>query len=1072
MIKAAAGLAAAYFSIRKGTQIVKDSINKYASFQQAVVNAGAATGKFGDELKAATSNVESISRQLGKETVFRASQAADAFYSLASAGVDVANVTKKQLKPILDLSAATQADLAFTTETTVGVIKAFELQMTDTSRVADVFVTAIGNSQAKIERLQAAFANVGPAAAQYNISLETSTAALSQFFDRNVDASRAGTAFRGILTRTARVLPVAEKALSRYGLTQKDISVETRGLIPVLETLKDVQLSNADAAIIFGQEYGSLAKVLIDSVDNIEDLEKKLEASGGTAELVAKEQLGTLQGSYKILQSIMEDVQLEIGKELEPSLIDLNKTLGGSAGAATALGVGITDILNVAIQDLIYALEDVLPLLEKVGGGLSLIAGLLQGASTKAKQAGSLIGGTFDILGKTIKGNFSPSVEDFSRLWSETMGPDGKFVEDIEQSEAKIIKGLHRMFDFDFIENKIEEFRGHASYLKNEIDSLNKQQEKSFDNDVAKRIDQLKLKYASIEEKVRSYGFELEKTAKKEKDVVTRITEQTQKRIDEINQMFQQAANGNKEAQKAIEDYEQHLEDYAELAKDVDEDRIDSLRKILTAKEDNHDLTKREIRTLERLNRVSGNAFDISRASNFEELTEAIGDNIDELNDLFDDTVKQIKKVEKAFDKMGDKAQERIQDIVREMEDLNEEFEKEFGAIGSDDIGGDARGDLVQELADKAQEIRDEIKELESQAEPDQDDIARLQELRRELEGFNDLFSSGQSIPTRQIEQLESQLFNTGARRRGLELAQERDPDSERQVKINELLKEEEALRAKIQELKIPSDDLATQFRAELQQRDELDELSAKDRIIRQAELEKEAAANRLKEKQAELELSRQLEEAFLADLKAKQDGVLESFEQGNLAKFLEQNQEILSTQQIRHAEELVSEAIKTDEMLTLNQNLQADITKALTDNIGLRDKALEGFKNREINRLEQVKKAALEAAAAIRAAQAASRSVGFASGGFTGRGASSEVAGVVHKNEYVIPTPLLKKLQPTGLINMLESMRRGNAMGFADGGFTSQGDKVTTINNENHFKDAFDVESFLEDMAYQVRSA
>ena len=57
----------------------------------------------------------------------------------------------------------------------------------------------------------------------------------------------------------------------------------------------------------------------------------------------------------------------------------------------------------------------------------------------------------------------------------------------------------------------------------------------------------------------------------------------------------------------------------------------------------------------------------------------------------------------------------------------------------------------------------------------------------------------------------------------------------------------------------------------------------------------------------------------------------------------------------------------------------------------------------------------------------------GFAEGGHTGDGGKHEVAGVVHRGEYVVPSNVLSTSDGSALVSLLEGMR-----GFAEGGFTT----------------------------------
>lgn len=66
----------------------------------------------------------------------------------------------------------------------------------------------------------------------------------------------------------------------------------------------------------------------------------------------------------------------------------------------------------------------------------------------------------------------------------------------------------------------------------------------------------------------------------------------------------------------------------------------------------------------------------------------------------------------------------------------------------------------------------------------------------------------------------------------------------------------------------------------------------------------------------------------------------------------------------------------------------------------------------------------------------------GFSEGGYTGNGGRLEVAGVVHRGEYVVPQPELRDPYVASMVATIESRRRrrtsANALpGFAEGGYT-----------------------------------
>lgn len=82
----------------------------------------------------------------------------------------------------------------------------------------------------------------------------------------------------------------------------------------------------------------------------------------------------------------------------------------------------------------------------------------------------------------------------------------------------------------------------------------------------------------------------------------------------------------------------------------------------------------------------------------------------------------------------------------------------------------------------------------------------------------------------------------------------------------------------------------------------------------------------------------------------------------------------------------------------------------------------------------------------------------GYSDGGYTGNGRRLEVAGVVHRGEYVVPQPIMGDPRVVDAVNMIEAIRRqrvyqgagGNSLpkgkGFAAGGHTGGGTDMVAV--------------------------
>ena len=172
----------------------------YADLEQAIANTASVTGDTTEGVK----ELEKFARQMGKTTIFTATQAASAMYYLASAGYETEEIFSS-LEGILSLAAATQYDLSETTSTVVSTLRAFSMDASEASRVANVFAAAISSSQATMLKLQESMKYVSPVAANLRYSVEQTTAALSLLYNSGLEASMSGTQLRMSLTRLSLI---------------------------------------------------------------------------------------------------------------------------------------------------------------------------------------------------------------------------------------------------------------------------------------------------------------------------------------------------------------------------------------------------------------------------------------------------------------------------------------------------------------------------------------------------------------------------------------------------------------------------------------------------------------------------------------------------------------------------------------------------------------------------------------------------------------------------------------------------------------------------------------------------
>lgn len=355
---AAAGLA---IGLAKATKT-------FITFEQSVTNAASVTGKMGAEFDRVKEHVGALSKELGETTVFSAIQAADAMYDLASAGYDVGNMVASDLRPILDLAAATQADLKFTTETVTSTLAQFGMEISESHRVADVFAKTIGSSKATMDKLSTSMSYAGPIAKALGISLETTSASLGILYNAGLDASQGGTALRAMMQRLLLPTGGAQRALEEMGLTIEDVDVTSRSFADVLDSLKSKNMTAAQAVEIFGVRAASAALGLVANVDQLRELDASLQDAGGTAKQVAEEQLDTLGGAFTLLKSKAEGLLISVGEVVDTGLRGFTAEINSLFPTIKEFAVNGVQVLIDLLRDLGPTWESIKSVMVSVGG--------------------------------------------------------------------------------------------------------------------------------------------------------------------------------------------------------------------------------------------------------------------------------------------------------------------------------------------------------------------------------------------------------------------------------------------------------------------------------------------------------------------------------------------------------------------------------------------------------------------------------------------------------------------------------------------------------------------------------
>ena len=139
------------------------AVKTAASFDDSMRQVQAVTGATGDQFDL----LRQQAIDLGADTAWSASEAADAMKYLGMAGLTV-NEVYEATPQMLSLASAGVMDLATAADIATNVLSGFNLKVADLAHVSDILARASASSNTSVEQLGSAMAHVGPVASAAN----------------------------------------------------------------------------------------------------------------------------------------------------------------------------------------------------------------------------------------------------------------------------------------------------------------------------------------------------------------------------------------------------------------------------------------------------------------------------------------------------------------------------------------------------------------------------------------------------------------------------------------------------------------------------------------------------------------------------------------------------------------------------------------------------------------------------------------------------------------------------------------------------------------------------------------
>lgn len=331
-------------------KIFSEAVKTGMDFEAQMSRVKAISGATGEEF----SKLKEQAKQLGADTAFSATQAAEGMENLASAGFTTSEIMEA-MPGMLDLAASSGEDLASSADIAASTLRGFGLEASSAGHVADVLAKNAAETNAAVADTGEAMKYVAPVAKSMGIEFEETAAAIGIMADAGIKGSQAGTTLRGALSRIAKPTKAMQETMDSLGLSFYDSNGKMKSLADITEMLETKmsgltdEQKNQALITLFGQESLSGMMALMDrGSGEVRKLTDEYKNCDGSAKDMAKTMQDNLSGAVEEFGGSVESLGIEIFENIKGPL-------------KKAVGVGTTEInkLTKAIKN--NKIEEIVP---------------------------------------------------------------------------------------------------------------------------------------------------------------------------------------------------------------------------------------------------------------------------------------------------------------------------------------------------------------------------------------------------------------------------------------------------------------------------------------------------------------------------------------------------------------------------------------------------------------------------------------------------------------------------------------------------------------------------------------
>jgi len=369
-------------------------VKAFANFDKAMTESLAIMG---DVSEGTQKQMAALAKQMSGESTFAAKELAEAYFFLASAGLDAQE--SMQALPIVTKFAQSGAfDMAVATDLLTDAFSALGPQiqktgdfMKDMTGLGDILVKANTLANATVQQFSEALTNeAGPAMRQWKIDTEDGVAVLAAFADQGIKGQKAGSMFGRAIRLLTKAYMGNTSEFRKMNIQIFDAQGEFRSFADIagdleraLGSLSTEQRAAALTTLGFQARTQQAILPLIGSSEKIRQYREDLKDAGGTMDEVSQKQLQTFSNQMTILKNKVVNAFAALGEALIPTITKIAAKIEEWTAKFQALS---PETKRVIANTLLWvaAIGPGLMILGKLIGTFGTLITVLKGVATAA----------------------------------------------------------------------------------------------------------------------------------------------------------------------------------------------------------------------------------------------------------------------------------------------------------------------------------------------------------------------------------------------------------------------------------------------------------------------------------------------------------------------------------------------------------------------------------------------------------------------------------------------------------------------------------------------------------------